>query len=100
MAPDAPSPCRTDGDQESWCVVRSRTPGAERIDGLRRALLRPDLDERRRRVAERVVAGETYTKLGAEMGVTRQRVEQIVSRLAEPERWPPRKRGRPPKARV
>lgn len=77
--------------------MRSRTPGAERIDGLRRALLRPDLDGPRRRVAERVVSGETYTKIGAEMGVTRQRIEQIVSKLVRQDGWRPRKRERPRK---
>lgn len=96
-APDAACPCRTNGDPGEWRFVRTRTPGAERLNGLRMALRHPDPGERGRLVAERVVAGETYAEIGAQMGVTRQRVEQIVSRLLQKDGWRPMKRGRPRK---
>ena len=49
-----------------------------RLAGLKQALRSPGLDERWRLVAGRVVAGETYAKIGSEIGVSRQRIEQIV----------------------
>ena len=74
---------------------RGRKLGAEHLAGLRLALRRPSLDERWRLVAARVVAGETYTRIGSEIGVTRQRVEQIVHLMVNSEDGRPRRRGRP-----
>jgi len=61
------------------------------VAAVRRALAR--MDERSRYVAERRADGLTYDQIGLEIGVTRERVRQLVAKIGRKIRQEQKRQG-------